>query len=367
MQVYQPDHYRVLGIPVQADPSTLREAYRKLSRVYHPDRHGGSAHATNSFQLISGAWTELSDPARRAHYDRMLALRDPLRMVDDARADRALDVLDLVVRRLRRKPEALPAPHRGRDLRVQQALPFAVAALGGLWQVEAHLACPCPQCRGQGTCEPAANPVCHVCQGAGTVKHGLRRETDSCGFCGGRGAVLLAPCSGCVGAGTVTERRQVAVQVPARCQAGTLLRVRGAGERTPSQSEAGDLVVEVAVEPHPLLQIDGDDLTCRVPLTWQQTLHGGRITVPTLEGPETLTLPAGLRHGHILRIAGRGMPVARSRGALRLHLEVDWPEQLTAAQLAELAKLVQQWGDAPFEQASAFAAAAAALPRRADP
>ncbi len=367
MQVYQPDHYRVLGVAVQADAATLREAYRKLSRVYHPDRHGGSAHATNSFQLISGAWTELSDPARRAHYDRMLALRDPLRMVDDPRADRALEVLDLVVRRLRRKPEALPAPHRGRDLRVQQALPFAVAAMGGLWQVEAHLGCPCPTCRGQGTCDPAANPVCHVCQGAGTVKHGLRRETDSCGFCSGRGAVLLAPCSECAGVGTVTERRQVAVQVPARCRSGTLLRVRGAGERTPSQSQAGDLVVEVAVQPHPLLAIDGDDLTCRVPLTWSQALHGGRIGVPTLEGPEILTLPAGLRQGHVLRIAGRGLPVGQTRGALRIQLEVDWPEELTASQLGDLQQLLVQWGDAPFAQARAFAAAVAALPRRSDP
>ena len=367
MQVYQPDHYRVLGVPVQADAAALREAYRKLSRVYHPDRHGGSAHATNSFQLISGAWTELSDPERRAHYDRMLALRDPLRMVDDARADRALDVLDLVVRRLRRKPAALPAPHRGRDLRVQQSLPFAVAILGGLWQVEAHLGCACPTCRGQGTCEPAANPVCHVCQGAGTVKHGLRRETDSCGFCGGRGAVLLAPCADCAGVGTVTEKRQVAVQVPARCQTGTLLRVRGAGERTASQSQAGDLVVEVAVEPHPLLQIDGDDLTCRVPLTWGQALRGGRIAVPTLEGPEALTLPAGLRHGHTLRIAGRGLPVGKGRGALKVQLEVDWPERLTPGQLTDLDHLLQQWGDGPFEQARAFAAAVAALPRRADP
>lgn len=363
MQTYQPDHYRVLGVPFQADAAALREAYRKLSRVYHPDRHGGSLHATNCFQLISGAWTELSDPARRAHYDRLLALRDPLRLVDDPRAERALDVLDLVVKRLSRKPQALPAPRRGRDLRVRQTLPFAVAALGGLWQVEAELSSPCVTCRGEGTVDPPANPVCHVCQGVGSVKHGLRREAGSCGFCGGRGAVLLAPCGTCGGAGVVSEKRQVAVQVPTRCANGTLLRVRGGGERGAGPQDVGDLLVEVSVAPHALLRAEGDDLHCRVPLTWRQALQGGRVAVPTLEGAEWLSLPHGARTGQVIRIAQRGLPKAQGRGTLHVTLEIDFPEHLPASQRAELERLMDHWGDAPFERALSYAAAVTALPR----
>lgn len=363
MGSYTPDHYRVLGVPVQADAAAIKDAYRRLSRVYHPDRHGGSQRATQCFQLIASAWTELSDSQRRALYDRTLVLRDPLRLVDDPRAGRALDVLDQVVGRLRRRPAALPAAGRGRDLRVRHGLPFAVAALGGRVAVAAEYPSSCTTCQGQGTTAPAQNPPCHVCQGSGQIRHGVRRESAVCGFCDGRGAVLLAPCAACHGDGHVLVRRLVDVDVPPRCRDGAVLRVRGGGEAAAGAGSTGDLLVDVTVDAHPLLQAEGDDLVCRVPITWSEALEGATLTVPTLQGLQRLVLPPGSSSGRELRIAGHGLPIVRNgrptaqRGTLRVVVQVDVPQQPSAALRAAVDATPRQH----YAKAEAYAQALAAL------
>lgn len=337
MDVYVPDHYRVLGIAVAADGAAIKDAYRKLSRVYHPDRHGGSSRATSCFQYISSANTELSDPVKRLNYDRMLLLRDPLRMVDDPRADRALDVLDLVVKRLKRRPDALPGAVRGRDLRVRHTVDFALAALGGVALVQVNYDSVCGTCLGQGSTQPERNPVCHVCQGRGSVKHGLRRQAQECGFCGGRGAVLLVCCQACTGRGIAAISRVIGVQVPARTQTGAVLRARGVGEQPTLGVQPGDLVVEITITPHPVLSAEGHDLVVRVPITWVQALTGGSVQVPTLEGLERLTLPAEIAGYREIRVANRGLPMADGkRGALRVVVIVDCPLRLSRSQIATI-------------------------------
>ena len=254
MQTYIPDHYRLLGVSTQADKGALKASYRKLSRIYHPDRQGGSTYATSRFQLISAAYTTLSDDLERERYDRLLLLTDPLRFVDDPRADRALDVLDGVMGRLRRRRKQLPARRRGRNLRVAQDIDFARAALGGRVEVIASYRSCCGACGGSGTVEPERNPGCHVCAGRGRLKVGVRRQSRECTFCDGRGHVLLAPSVNCEGGGDVEVRRAVMVDVPSRCADGVTLRVRGGGEpadgaggghtRAKDRGDRGDLLVD---------------------------------------------------------------------------------------------------------------------------
>lgn len=366
-----PDHYRVLGVGVRATTEDIKVAYRKLSRVYHPDRHQqagalrGANRAEEAFKLIAAAYAELSDPARRQNYDRLLTLRDPLRLVDDPRAERALDVLDLVVNRLRKKPEALPGAKRGRDLRVVQPIAFVVAALGGSVAVTAAYETVCRTCRGQGTTEPQRNPVCHACQGSGLLKVGLRRQDQPCGFCDGRGAVLLAPCATCAGSAAEHIERKVTITVPQRVRDGQVLRVRGAGEQPVLGGPAGDLVVELQVRPHPLLTADGDDLVCQVPLRFSQAAMGTRVSVPTLEGIETLTLPAGVTTGTTIRIAGRGLPgvTVDRRGALRVVVQVDAAAVISAAHGAVLTAFEAALPAGAFARVSAYEQALTSLPQ----
>jgi len=366
MQAYQPDHYRLLGVTAHADAAALKSSYRRLSRVFHPDRQQGSARAKECFQQIATAYAELTDAERRLQYDRLLMLRDPLRLMDDPRAEKALDVLDQVVSRLRKKPQALPGMGRGRDLRVAQHVPFVTAMLGGEVTVQAEYDTMCPTCLGQGTIEPERNPVCHVCQGHGALRVGLRRQEQSCGFCQGRGTILLAPCTTCDARAQVHTRHEVQVRVPARCRDGSLLRVRGAGEKPVRGGQPGDLVVAVQIQPHPLLRAEGDDLVCTVPLTWVQAVAGAKVWVPTLEGPEALTVPPGTPSGREFRIVGRGLPLVSAagstrRGALRLQMALDLPDVAMASQVEAVRALEQLLGPAAFAGVAAFARQVQAL------
>ncbi len=357
METYQPDHYRLLGISARATPDEIRNHYRRLSRVFHPDRQRGSEAASDCFKLIAAAYADLSDPGRRLNYDRSLMLKDPLRLVDDPRAERALDVLDRVVARLRRKPALLPGMARGRDLRVKQTVPFARAMLGGEVTVHAAYEAVCARCAGNGTTEPQRNPACHVCLGHGQVRVGLRRLEQTCGFCQGRGAVLLAPCSDCAGKGTLGIDQEVKVTLPPRCRDGAVVRVRGAGERAVLGGLAGDLVVVVQVEAHPLLRAEGDDLVCDLPLTWIQAVAGGRVAVPTLEGREMLTVPPNSPSGREFRVPGRGLPIPGTdrRGALRVHALIDVPTNLEPGQVEAVRALEGLLGAQAFARVMAYA------------
>lgn len=361
MPSYQPDHYRLLGLAPQAEETLLKESYRRLSRVFHPDLQQGSRAATIRFQQISTAYAELSDSQRREQYDRLLMLRDPLRFVHDPRAERALDLVDGVVKRIRRQRRALPGRERGRDLRVRHSVPFRVAALGGATVVVAQYRTICAGCAGEGSQTPERNPTCHVCAGAGRVKVGLRRSMLTCGFCDGHGVVLLAPCPSCDGEAMVNTERRVQVHVPRRCPDGAILRVRGAGEQPQAGGPPGDLVVQVSVAADRLLRVSGDDLLCTLPLTWAEAVVGCTVTVPTLEGTERLRIAAGARSGQELRINGRGLYGSERRGDLRYSLLMDSPEGLSDGEKAVVAEFEARIGRARFARRAAFDAAVAAL------
>lgn len=365
MQTHQPDHYRLLGVPPRADDATIKAQFRQLSRRYHPDVCGGTADANARFQQLSGAYNELRDLQRRRAYDRLLLVQDPLRFVDEARAARALDAIDGVVQRLRRGPPALTGP---RDLRVRHTLSFAEAMLGGIKQVEVAFERPCGDCETRGYRLDDDNPPCHVCEGQGRLQVGLRRTMMRCGFCEGRGVVVLRACETCAGRGSVTERRTEPFDVPPRCANGAVLRVRGRGEQT--RSRAGDLIVEVTVQPHPLLSADGDDIVCDVPLDMVTAAGGGRVEVPTLDGTAWVRVPPGTCSGAELRVAGAGLPKRRAappsggssrlaahsagRGAARYRLLVDVPRQLSGADLQALAVWQERIGVERFRSVVSY-------------
>jgi len=293
-------------------------------------------------------------------YDRKLILTDPLRLVDDPRATRALDRIDGIVGRLRRRPKALPPRPRGRDLRVQASVPFGIAALGGSWAVTVDYQTTCKTCDGAGSVEPDRNPGCHVCMGEGSLKVGLRRQRQQCGFCHGRGEVLLAPCESCTGSGRTQDRREVPITVPPRLRDGAVLRVRGAGE-TPVQGAAGgvsgDVVVVTRIDKNPLLEARGDDLICQLPLLWSEAAAGCMRDVPSLAGTQRLKVPAGSWSGRELRVPRQGlMRRDGSRGDLRYVLMIDAPERPSAITIASLRTLERELGETQFARRARFVA-----------
>lgn len=325
------DPFRLLGVSVHADAQTVRERYLELSRVYHPDRCGGSPRATSAFQAISKAYATLQDPQARAAAERALALRDPLRLTEDPRLLRAADgVAALWSLAERKRRPALPAAGQGRDLRVVHTIPWVRAALGGTETVVAAWHMPCGSCAGTGSRSLEAEPRCHVCQGTGAWLVGVRRRRHICEFCQGRGLVVLRPCETCAGEGSRHQSHQAEVPIPPRCRDGALLRIRGGGEPPMdglAGARPGDLVVDIRVEPDARWQVDGDDVIARLPVSLWEALAGGVVDVPTLEGWQRLRLPAQSASGQELRVQGHGLPALRGsgRGTLRYRIEIALP------------------------------------------
>ena len=342
MITHEPDAYRLLGVSVRADVATIRERYLALSRVFHPDRAGGSSRATAAFQRVASAYRTLSDQSTRDRHDRELMLREPLRLAEDTAAERALDAIGQVSERMRERRRALPSQQRGRDLWAAATVPFPVAVLGGPWSVAVAYRSACKACDATGSVDFEREPHCHVCGGSGELRVGLRREPRRCGFCEGRGSVLLRPCDGCGGGREVGVERDVGVEIPPRCRDRGTLRVRGGGEEGRHGGGPGDLVVEVHLGDDTLLSLDGDDVICRLPLTWAQATCGATVDVPSLEGIERLRIPAPISSGAELRVPGRGAPCRtqhkgpQTRGDLRYRIEIDTPVGLSDEERARV-------------------------------
>lgn len=359
MRLHRPDAYRLLGVSPRAPAETIRERYLALSRIYHPDRAGGSTSATEAFQQISGAYKTLSDASERERHDRELGMRDPLRFAEDTAAERAVHVLDQAASNLRGR-RRLPAAKTGRDLRVKVAVPFARALLGGEHPVSVEYESHCDRCDGSGSERASDDPSCHVCDGHGQLRVGLRRESRQCAFCGGRGRVILRPCPDCGGEGRCKVERTVQVAVPVRCRDGALLRVRGAGEHGLHGGKPGDLVADVRLAADPLLTLDGDDIVCALPLSLAEAVLGGSVDVPSLEGIERLRIPAPIGSGQELRVPGRGAPRGKGgRGDLRYRVEVDVPAATGPDIRAAVLALEDAVGAEGWRRRGAFRAAVA--------
>ena len=137
------------------------------------------------------------------------------------------------------------------------------------------------------------------------------------------------PCPTCHGAGVELRARQVKVRIPAGVEDGQRIRVKGRGAAGRGGGPAGNLYVVVHVGGHPVFGRKGKDLTVSVPVTFPEVVLGATITVPTLEHPVTLKVPAGTRSGRVLRVRGRGVPAASGAGDLLVSVEVAVPDQLS--------------------------------------
>lgn len=346
------DFYEILGIGRHATDDEIKRAYRTLARRYHPDANGGDPEAEVRFKEISVAYETLRDPERRRRYD-TFGERD----VGSGAGD-AFGFSDLF--------EAFfsggdpfgggrgPAgPVAGADVEIAIELSLAEAAFGTTPNVELTLPVECDRCDGSG-CEPGTHPSrCDVCGGAGQVRQ-VRRSilgqlvtAVPCAGCEGTGRRILSPCSRCRGDGRIRAVRSVELEVPPGVDDGQRLRVAGRGAAAPRGGPPGDLFVTVRVRPHPEFERSGDDLVHVRRLSVSQAILGVALTIETLEGTETLTVPPGTQPGDELRLKGHGVPSLRRRGRgdLRIRIEVVVPEKLSGEEEELVRKLAALRGD----------------------
>lgn len=347
------DYYEVLGVSRNATSDEIKKAYRKLARKYHPDATPGDKDAEAKFKEISEAYVVLSDPEKRAGYDRF----------GHAGADGQGfggfegfgdfgglgDIFEMFFGgggRTRRRT----GPERGQDIRTDMEISLEEAAFGLEREVKVPRVETCGTCGGSGAAAGSKPKTCLACAGTGQVQFtqstpfGRIVQSRTCDRCRGTGQVIEKPCPTCRGAGSVRKTRSIKVKVPPGVDNGSRLRLAGEGEAGTRGGPPGDLYVYIHVKQHKLFRREGDDLICEIPLSFVQAALGDEIDVPTLEGKEKLKIPEGTQPGTVFRIRGKGVPHLSGfgRGDQHVRIKVMIPGKLSEKQkelLREFARL----------------------------
>ena len=349
------DYYEVLGVDRGTSDAELKKAYRKLALQFHPDRNPDDAEAEERFKEVSEAYSVLSDPERRARYDRFGhqatgpggqpgADFGDLGNFGDLFGDLFGDIFGGAGGGGRRGGSRRGRGQRGADLRYNLEIDLEDVLRGCDPSLKIPKMKVCEPCSGSGAAEGSKPKRCDRCEGSGQLffQQGFFRVNRPCDACGGAGEVIQNPCSSCRGAGRIEGQQTIQVHVPAGVDDGARLRVGGEGEAGVAGGESGDLYVVLLVREHPLFQRDGTNLQIEVPIPFTQAALGAEIEVPTLDGKVQLQVPEGTQSGRLLRLKGKGLPplqprldpeqLEKMRGDLYVRVFVEVPTKLGARQ-----------------------------------
>jgi molecular chaperone DnaJ len=344
------DFYEVLGVSRTCDDDDLKRAYRKLALKYHPDKNP-DGEAEERFKEVNQAYQILSDPQRRAQYDRLghAAFEqgggpggfDFAGGFDDIIGDLFGDFFGTGRGRGGRS-----RARRGADLQYQLEISFVEACQGCEKTLSIPRLARCETCGGKGA-KPGTTPqTCPQCNGSGQMRfqQGFFSIAKTCGKCNGHGQIVTNPCVTCDGAGARRVTYTVNVKIPAGVDAGSRLKLRGEGEVGDNGGPSGDLYVVLDVEEHTIFTREGTDLVCEVPVSIAQAALGTEIEVPTLDGSAKVKVPAGTQSGQMFRLRGRGVTdlAGYGKGDELVRIVVETPKKLTARQrelLEEFARI----------------------------
>lgn len=353
------DYYETLGVTRTASPDDIKRAYRQLARTHHPDVADDKAHAEHRFKEINEAYEVLSDPQKRAQYDRFGTVAGAQGGGDFGFGGFGPsgfgDIFDMFFGDMRAGAQAprRNGPQRGSDLRYDLEITLDEAFSGATKEISfSHLA-QCETCKGSGA-EPGSLIVgCDRCSGSGVMRSvrqtplGQFVTQTTCSKCGGEGSVIAQPCAACAGRGRHEIERKLTVKVPAGVDDGSRIRITGNGEAGIRGGASGDLYVYLSVASHPFFRRDGLDTYIDVPISFPQATLGTTIDVPSLEGPLSLTVPPATQSNTTLRLRGHGMPTVRGsqRGDHHVTVHVVVPSKLNKRQRELLEEYARAGGD----------------------
>ena len=368
------DYYEILGVSRTCDGAELKSAFRKLAMQHHPDKNPGCTQSEGRFKELNEAYSILSDPQKRAAYDRFghagvngggaggpgqAGFGDLHDIFNEVFGDAFGDMFGGGRRQK-------SGPQRGQDLRYDIEITLEQAYAGAEVEITVPSSVTCETCEGSGA-KPGTSPtVCGTCGGAGRVRaaQGFFAIERTCPRCGGAGRLVLDPCRDCHGHGQVRRDRTLQVRIPAGVDDGARIRLAGEGDAGAHGGPRGDLYIFLSVRPHELFERDGLDLLCTVPVPMCVAALGGDIEAPCLLGGAdcdgeckiVVKVPEGAQTGKTVRLKGRGMPSLRTRerGDLVVELYIETPTRLTARQKELMRELAGLCGDQQHPKSSGF-------------
>ncbi len=340
------DYYEALGVPRDADTETIKTAFRRLARRYHPDI-STEPDAEQRFKEIAEAYGVLSDPARRASYDAQGSAGLAGATAEDLWGgidftgifgSGAAAFGDLFERLF---GPAASAPPRGQDVRLDLAISLDEVLTGGNHAVTIRRPGPCPRCAGSGAERGTAPRRCPGCGGTGRRAAASRqgpllvRQVTTCPECGGRGLVIGQPCPACAASGTAVREETVTIGIPPGIGEGATLRLAGRGMPGPVPgAPPGDAYVSIRTRADPRFTRAGADLRHELHIPAPDAALGVTMAVPVPGGQARVRVPPGTQPGSVLRVAGKGLPRygGHGRGSLDLTVIPDIPRHLSARQ-----------------------------------
>ena len=364
------DYYEVLGVSRSASADDIKNAFRNLARKYHPDVNKAED-AEEKFKEINEAYGVLSDPDKRAAYDRYGFQGVNTNGMPDYSTMDLSDLFDLfglggfggfggfggTSRRSRN------APRRGADLSTRLKLTFEEAVFGTEKEVDITRNEKCSVCSGSGA-EPGSRPVtCQTCKGAGEVRQvqqtflGQMVQVVTCPTCGGRGEMIEKPCSNCRGTGLERKTTRKKVNIPAGIDNGNQVRMIGEGQPGANGGPNGNFYIEIEVAPHKFFRRNGNDILLDIDINMAQAALGDEINIPTLDGDVKLRIPSGTQPGRVFRLKDKGVPILHrtERGNQMVTVNVQIPTSLSDEQEELLKSLGKTMGtDIKIQERSFF-------------
>jgi len=339
------DYYEILGVDKSCDDKTLKSAFRKLAKEYHPDHNAGKPEAEAKFKEISEAYERLKNPESRAAYDRYGHAafdggsgRGNYSGGFDGNFSSAFsDIFNDFFGDFSNSTRSRETSNRGSDLRYNLEITLEEAYSGKSDTINVPMNSECTSCKGNGGENGEAPIVCPNCQGSGKTRasQGFFMIERSCTSCNGSGQIVVNPCKSCGGQGRVKKPKKLSINVPAGVEDGNRIRLSGQGEAGLRGGRTGDLYIFVSIKPHKFFQRDGSDLYCNVPVSMATAALGGQIDIPTIDGSKlSVSIPEGSQNNKHLRLRGKGMPILRQKnfGDLHLQISVETPVNLSKKQ-----------------------------------
>ena len=341
------DYYEVLGVDRGADEATIKKAYRQLAKKYHPDMNPGDKEAEKKFKEASEAYAVLSDAEKRRQYDQFghAAFEQGGGGAGgfggfDFNGGDMGDIFGDIFGDLfggGRSRRANNGPMKGANVRTAVRITFEEAVFGCEKQLDLNLKDECTTCHGTGA-KPGTSPeTCPKCGGKGQIVYtqqslfGTVRNVQTCTDCNGSGKIVKEKCADCHGSGYITNRKKIAVTIPAGIDNGQSIRIREKGEPGVNGGPRGDLLVEVQVERHPIFQRQDMNIYSTAPVTFAQAALGGQIHITTVDCDMAYDIKPGTQTDTKIRLKGKGVPSLRNkniRGDHYVTLVVQVPTKL---------------------------------------
>ena len=367
------DYYEVLGVEKNATPEQIKKAYRKLAKKYHPDMNPGDDEAANKFKEVNEAYEVLSDEDKKAKYDQFGfdGLDPNFGAGGFGGGFGGFDFGDILSSVFGGGGfggfgggggHDRNAPMQGPNLREVLRLTFEEAAFGCEKDLPIERIEACKECHGKGTTDPNGVQTCQRCHGTGVIQtqqrtpFGVMQTQQECPECGGDGHIIKNPCKVCSGRGLVRRRTTVHVKVPAGINNGQAINMHGQGHVGRNGGPNGDLIISIAVSPHPLFTRDGFDVHYTHPVSFVDATLGGELEIPTIDGKVKYNLPAGTQGDTTFRLKGKGIPSinGRGRGDQYVTVYIETPKNLNKEQKEALKKFAETMGESNYEEQKKF-------------